>query len=311
MSGQGSLRPRAVVISRQTEYELLLDRHGTHGQVAFFLSQREREIDEVLARHEEQQNALQAMSAAIPAEWRRANVDRDDLSRWLFADEDLIIAVGQDGLVANVGKYLDGQSILGVNPSGSYNAGVLVPHTPAAAVERLRSLGQQGNRANQPTVSERPMVELATDTGQRLRAVNEIFLGQRSHQSARYTLALCSTDDHNGGGEFQSSSGILVSTGTGSTGWSRSLWNERSCNWPLPTPTAQQLAWFVREAWPSPSTGTSLVEGLLSPGNQLHVVAASDALVAFGDGIESDRIELVWGQEATIGLADQVLRLVL
>ncbi len=304
-----TLQPRAVVILRPTEYELLLDRHGTHRQVTFFLDQRDRDIDEVLTHHREQQDALQAIASAIPVDWRRARVLRSDLDRWLFAPEDLIIAVGQDGLVANVGKYLTGQPVLGVNPSGSANAGVLVPHDPAGATELLRSLadGDIDGPADLP-MSERAMVQVVTDSGLHLRAVNEIFVGQRSHQSARYTLTVSGREMDRS--EFQSSSGLLIATGTGSTGWSRSLWTERHCGWPLPGPESTELTWFVREAWPSRSTGTSLVEGVLEDGGTIRIAASSDSLVAFGDGIEHDRIELSWGQEATVGLADQRLRLI-
>ncbi len=147
------------------------------------------------------------------------------------------------------------------------------------------------------------MVRIVTDSGLELRALNEIFVGQRTHQSARYTLTV--GDEV----ESQSSSGLLVSTGTGSTGWSRSLWTERHCEWSLPAPTSDRLSWFVREAWPSPSTGTTLVEGVLGAESSITLTTTSDALVVFGDGIESDRIELTWGQSATISLADQTLRL--
>lgn len=68
------------------------------------------------------------------------------------------------------------------------------------------------------------------------------------------------------------------------------------------------LWWFVREAWPSPATGTDLTEGTLGPDQRL-VVAESD-LVLFGDGIESDAIPLTWGQRATFTVAERQLRLV-
>jgi len=53
---------------------------------------------------------------AIPSDWRRARVDRADLDRFLFEPEDVVVAVGQDGLVANVAKYLTGQPVIGCNP---------------------------------------------------------------------------------------------------------------------------------------------------------------------------------------------------
>src|SRR4029434_1114874 len=53
--------------------------------------------------------------------------------------------------------------------------------------------------------------------GQTLYAVNDLFIGVRSHVSARYTISVGDKS------EQHSSSGLIVSTGLGSTGWFRSL----------------------------------------------------------------------------------------
>lgn len=296
-----SLATRAVIVHRPTELEELLERHGTHGQAAFFLSSRGRSIEEVERRHQLQAAALKAVMAAIPVDWRRGSVSRADLPRFLFDPEDVIIVVGQDGLVANVAKYLSGQPVLGVNPDPTRNPGILVHHSPEGAAAILRS-------APEPSalpVESRTMVEAAVDDEQRLSAVNEVFLGPPSHQTARYALAL-----PDGRGEHQASSGLIAGTGTGATGWCRSISLERQSRISLPGPTEDRLAWFVREAWPSPATGTSLTEGCLQAGEGLWLTVESDGLVAFGDGIESDAITLAWGQGVGLSIADQKLRLI-
>ena len=295
-----TLAPRIVTVHRRTELDELLARHGTRGQAEFFLASRGKAIDEVDERHEVLRQALEGVARATPLDWRRADVERADLDRFLFTPDDVIVVVGQDGLVANVAKYLDGQPVIGINPEPGRNPGVLVAHPPSSVETLLAAIESRSAQ-----FELRTMVEAALDDGQRLVALNEIFVGHPSHQSARYRLFAGDA------GERQSSSGLIASTGTGATGWCRSIWQQSHSGLELPRPDENRLAWFVREAWPSPATGTTLVEGELRPGDELRIVAETDGLVAFGDGIESDRLTFGWGQEARLRVAGERLRLAL
>jgi hypothetical protein len=294
-----TLQPRAVLVHRRSEYDELLARHGTRQQARFFLESRGRGLDEVVRRHDALRSARDVVAGAVPADWRRVDLERSDLSRFVFGPEDVVVVVGQDGLVANVAKYLTGQPVIGIDPEPDRNRGVLVPHPPGAA-EALLAVA-----VDAPTVEKRTMVQATTDDGQSLRALNEVYVGHATHQSARYRLAL-----PDGAREHQSSSGILAGTGTGATGWLQSAWQERHSSLALPAPAAPDLCWFVREAWPSPATGTTLTEGRLGAGEAMEVVAESDRLVCFGDGIEDDALLLTWGQRLTISRAEQCLLLV-
>lgn len=293
-----SLAPRVVVVHRATEYDELLARHGSHGQAAFFLSSRGRDIAEVEARHASYQGALGQVSGCVPLAWRQGTVERGDLARFLFTPEDIVVIVGQDGLVANAAKYLDEQPVIGLNPDPTRNPGVLVRHPPDRVEALLRNVSE-----HTASLEARTMVAARTDDGQELVALNEIFVGPRSHQTARYLLTAATSS------ERQASSGLIVATGSGSTGWCRSIWGERESRLPLPAPTEGSLIWFIREAWPSPATGASLTEGILA-GQQLEVVIESDQLVAFGDGLEDDHLTLNWGQRVLIGPASRRLMLV-
>ena len=292
--------PRVVVVTRASEYSALLARHGTEPQVRFFLEQRGQALDPVRRRHERWLTALDAVSQAIPPEWRRARVNRPELSRFLFEPGDLVVATGQDGLVANLAKYLHGQLVLGINPDAEQFDGILAPHAPGRARKLLAAMA-----TGRAEVEERTMVSARLDDGEALVALNEIFVGHRSHQSARYRLRLGTRE------ERQSSSGLIVATGTGATGWGRSINLERAHPLQLPKPTDWSLALFVREPFPSVSTGTSLDGGLVNGHGQLEIVSEmEDGGVVFGDGIEDDRLDFAWGMRLRVEVAEQRLRLV-
>lgn len=293
-----TLAPRAVLVTRETDYERLVAAHATREQAQFFLKSRGQDLEVLAAQHATFQATLHEVRQAIPDTWRATRVMRADLDRFLFAPEDVVIAVGQDGLVANLAKYLDGQPVLGVNPAPELYEGVLVP----LAAQALPSL-LPAAAAGQAPIEARTMAMATLDTGQALLALNEIFIGHRSHQSARYEIAV------GGKQERQSSSGVIVSTGTGATGWARSIMTATHRAVKL-APTQPTLGYFVREPWPSVATGASITAGSLAHRQELTITSQmNDGGVIFADGIEPDRLEFGWGRRATIAVAAKTLNL--
>ncbi|MFC4149134.1 hypothetical protein ACFO0M_23020 [Micromonospora mangrovi] len=298
-----TLAPRVVVVSRRSELDELLARHGTRAAAAWYLRERGRDLAEVVDRHDALQAALTTVGAAVPADWRRGAVDRDDLPRFLFGPEDVVVAVGPDGLVANVAKYLDRQPVVGVDPEPGRNAGVLVRFTAGQLAGLLPAVA-----AGAAPTRGRAMVRAALDDGQELVGLNEVYVGHASHQSARYLLTV--PDGQPTRRERHSSSGVVIGSGTGATGWCASIARDRPGAPRPPAPEEAALCWYVREAWPSPVTGVSLTAGRITGAERLELVAESDGLVAFADGLEADRLALSWGQRLTVDVAPQRLTLV-
>jgi NAD kinase len=292
--------PRAVFVTRETDYELLIARHATRDQVRFFLKTRGQSLDDVEARHARFHAVLKEVRAEVPADWRSTLVHRADLDRFLFATDDLVVAVGQDGLVANVAKYLDGQPVLGVNPDPGRYDGILVPLAPDRVGKLLRPAAH-GDVALQ----RRTMVEAVLDDGQKLLGLNEIFVGHHSHQSARYDIEVA------GMRETQSSSGLIVSSGTGATGWARSLMEAMHEEFAL-APDENALAYLVREAFPSVATGTSIRAGKIGADSPLRVTSRmNEGGVIFADGMEQDYLRFDWGRMVRVATAARHLNLVL
>jgi len=161
------------------------------------------------------------------------------------------------------------------------------------------------------------MAEARLSDGQVLRAVNDLFIGPRSHTSALYDLS------HDGHTERQSSSGLIVSTGLGSTAWIKSVVTgsvsiARAVGGgtvsvpyqPLPW-DARELVFAVREPFPSRASQTGIVYGRIDADHPLQIRSRMpEQGVIFSDGIESDHLAFTAGIEATIGLAPVQGRLV-
>jgi len=293
-----TVTPRAVFVTRESDYRQLIARHATREQARFFLESRGQAIEVLEARDRQLAATLQAARAAVPDDWRQALVARADLDRFLFGPEDVVVPVGQDGLVANVAKYLSGQPVLGVNPAPDLYDGVLVRVPLARLPELLRA-----SAAGAAPAERRTMVEARLDSGEALLALNEVFVGHRSHQSARYTLAAGDAR------EDQSSSGLIVASGTGATGWARSIAEATGTRLAL-APEERALGWFVREPFPSIATGTAMRSGRLFADPLSVTSRMNDGGVIFADGIEQDFIPFDWGRRVSIEPAARPLHLV-
>lgn len=291
------LAPRVIIVRRETELDRIRAVHASVESARFVLERRGISLSAVQDAHRAYTEVLREVGTAIPSDWRRATIPRGELERFVFGPEDVVVVVGQDGLVANVSKYLDGQPVIGIDPAPGVNAGVLVRFRAQEAGRLMRAAA-----AGELAVEERTMAQARLDDGVSLLALNEIFIGHRSHQSARYLIASA------GKSERQSSSGLIVATGTGATGWARSIMQATHTALELP-PTAPRLGFLVREAWPSPATGTDIVTGVIEQAPLSVTSEMDDGGIIFADGIETDHLRFGWGRRVSIAVAERRLAL--
>jgi len=291
-------RPRAVFVTRETDYELLVAHHATRDQARFFLETRGQRLEDLEARHDRFHTVLGTARAAVPADWRQTLVRRADLDRFLFAPDDVVVPVGQDGLVANVAKYLNGQPVLGVNPAPDLYDGVLA-RIGVGRLARLLAAAVTGD----VKVEARTMVQAELGDGETLLALNEIFVGHRSHQSARYRI------EAEGETEDQSSSGLIVASGTGATGWARSIMEATHLELSLGR-EEHAVGFWVREPFPSVATATRLRAGKITDRPLSITSRMNEGGVIFADGIEQDFVAFDWGRQVRLSPASRVLRLV-
>lgn len=300
---------KIILVVRATRLADLRARFATRSQAKFYVQRLGGDFDDYEAEDAVYHQAIIDAQRILGELGRVQIVQRAFVPNFVFGDQDVVVALGQDGLVANTLKYLNGQPLVGVNPDPQRWDGQLLPFKVADLGKVMKEVLRGGRSRRMVT-----MAEASLNTGLSLCAVNDLFIGVKTHGSARYRIALGKT------AENHSSSGIIVSTGMGSTGWFKSLMagaagvSASAGKVPgtlLGWPGKMQFQWeseflyfTVREPFPSNTTGTSLVFGKVTPQQPLVLESQmGENGVIFSDGIEHDFLEFNSGTKATIGLA--------
>lgn len=298
---------QVVVVTRKTALEELVERFNTREQARFYLEHMGASFEDYEEAHETYLASVATLRSSIPDGLRSQFIERAFLPTFSFNEKDLVVAVGQDGLVVNAAKYLSGQPLLAFNPDPARIDGILIPFQMREA-EAALTQAVSGRLASRRI----SMAKAQLNDGQALYAVNDLFIGARTHVSARYRVRLGGTQ------ERQSSSGIIVSTGTGSTGWLRSVvkgaagvmvqvgGGKETAPDPQYDWESEELVFSVREPFVSRTSEAGLVFGRIRPGENLELISEMPQNgIIFSDGIESDFLEFNSSAVATIGLAEK------
>lgn len=203
---------KILMVVRDSRWRSLLMHHGTGGQAAYYLQSRGIKAAAYLAEDRKLVETQAQVADRLNRLGRLQILNRDHLPNFIFGPDDVIVVVGQDGLVANTLKYTDGQPVIGINPDPGIYEGILLPFAPQEIDALLPAVFARRRPLKFVT-----MAEALLNDGRTLRAVNDLFIGPKTHTSARYEIQSGEAV------EDQSSSGVIVSTGLGSTGWFRSV----------------------------------------------------------------------------------------
>jgi NAD kinase len=302
---------KIILVVRKTRLDELIVRFNTEAQARFYVEHLGADFSDYKLEDSRYKSAVRQARQHLETLGRLQVLDRSFVPNFIFGPDDTVVVLGQDGLVANTLKYLQEQPVVGINPDPSRWEGVLLPFKVADLPKMLPEV-----LAGRRKVCAVTMAKAALNDGQVLYAVNDLFIGARSHISARYRIRSGSEE------EQHSSSGIIVSTGLGSTGWFRSLMagaaaiaTALSGQKLEPAPAfprdADYLYFTVREPFPSTTSQAGLVIGKVTGGEPLTIVSLmAEAGVVFSDGIESDYLEFNAGTRAVIAPAAKKGRLV-
>jgi NAD kinase len=296
---------KAILVINKTRLEQLIARFNTKSQAKFYIEHAGGDFKDYEIEHQTFNESLELIQKKLLPHLRYKIIERKYVPNFIFTPRDLVIVVGQDGLVANTAKYVDDIPIIAVNPDPTRYDGVLLPFdTSNFEKGLLKTL--EGN----PTIKAVTMAEAKLNDGQRLLAFNDLFIGPSTHISARYKITFGKVS------ESQSSSGIIVSTGAGSSGWLSSLLNMTyGINKAFDKRGAakynvhlewddRRLVFIVREPFLSQYSRVDLTTGVISSAEKLVIESfmPSNGLI-FSDGIEADFLNFNAGAIAEIGIA--------
>lgn len=299
----------AIIVKNKTRLESLIERFNTKAQAKFYIERLGGSFEDYEAEHEIFHSSLLSLQTQLSKVVKNKTVEREYLPSFIFSDKNLIIVIGQDGLVANTAKYSNSCPIVAVNPDKKRYDGVLLPFDTSDFI-----LGVENVIINKFTSKTMRFAEAKLNDGQRLLAFNDLFIGPTSHISARYKISF------NNKTEEQSSSGLIISTSAGSTGWLSSIFNmaygvtsmfEKNLKPKRPKLKDNELLFAVREPFQSIRTGTGITAGIIK--NQDHLTIESlmpTSGIIFSDGIETDFLKFNSGSIATIGIAKEMALIV-
>ena len=301
---------KIVIVTRRTRLQELVERFNTHSQAKFYIEHSGGDFADYEREDDSYQTALDLVRRSLDFELPHQVVDRALVPTYKFQKEDVVVTLGQDGLVANAAKYAGAQPIVAINPEPSRFDGILLPFLPDQA---RTAVGQVLDA--KAAFREVTLADATLNDGQRLLAFNDLFLGARSHVSALYRI------ERGKRSETQSSSGVLVSTGAGSTGWISSVFNMASgvtsfCGGRPVTGIRMQwedrrLLYVVREPFISRHSQAGIVAGMLETGEELVLESLMPSGGAiFSDGMEADFLQFNSGAIVRVRAAEQRAHLV-
>ncbi len=298
-----------IIVKNKTRLESLIERFNTKAQAKFYIESLGGNFDDYELEHEIFQTSLISLQTQLSNVVKNKTVERVYLPNFIFSEKNMIVVIGQDGLVANTAKYSKGCPIIAVNPDKERYDGVLLPFDISDFISGVDNV--MSDKYESKTMR---FAEAKLNDGQRLLAFNDLFIGAASHVSARYKISF------NQNIEEHSSSGLIISTPAGSTGWLSSIFNmaygvtsmfEKNLKPKRPKLKDNELLFAVREPFQSIRTQIGITSGIIKNQNTLTIESLMPTNgIIFSDGIETDFLKFNSGSIATIGIAPETARIV-
>lgn len=222
-------------------------------------------------------------------------VNRDNLNKNQFKGIDLAIAVGGDGTFLRAAQFIGSQLLFGVNSDAKSKEGFFMKSNKGNFEEKFGKIMKGKIKIKKLQRLEAHINSKKIET----LALNEFFIGaKKSYHAAKYAIQA------GGKKEKQKSSGILVTTPTGSYAWAKSC-----CNKTLQL-NSKNYQFVVREPYEGKVfKNYKLKYGILSKNKKIRIVSEMLDGILIADSV-SREYSFKNGSKATIRLSNRHLNAV-
>ncbi len=218
---------------------------------------------------------------------------RESLNKDKIAGYGLIISVGGDGTLLRASHFIDDEIILGVNSDIKKSEGILCyasRHDLKGKIDKILD-----NKFSVKNLTRANV--FFVNTKKSYTGLNEIYVGSlKSYHIARYVL------NYSGIEEEQKSSGIIISTGTGSTAWYGSTRKERF------NLEDKELRFVVREPYFGRLSKFRIIDGKIGENKKIHIKSKMTGGIVAVDSMTE--IPFNYGEEIEISISKKPLRLI-
>lgn len=286
-----------IVIGRKTtRYEGNLKKYGSHEALGERISYDK--LGERVEDHWDYQKTL----SELESEFESAGVDCHIVrvpvnSCEVFENKDLIVSLGGDGTTLRTSHYIkDDTPLLPLRTGRSI--GVLCSGEADKAgsiIERLLE--------DDFSIEERMRVA-AEFRGRKEYALNEVMVGNKYPRPSYYKLLF------KGKEEEQGSSGVVVSSGSGSTGWYGNVWETSNLK-SFPR-DSKKLRYIVREPMRVEEEGLELLHGEIEEGEEFKIESLMDfnGVICFDSALKF-MYDFPLGDTVKLSVSDEPLRVII
>src|SRR6187431_1661459 len=97
----------AIIVKNKTRLESLIERFNTKAQAKFYIERSGGNFEDYEIENFNFHQSLSSVQRQLSKVIKNKIVERSFLPSFLFNDKQVVIVIGQDGLVANTAKYVN------------------------------------------------------------------------------------------------------------------------------------------------------------------------------------------------------------